>query len=45
MKLLFKHCDILAADGEGYRWIQDGYLGIDGRYHRLYRQRKARGPL
>ncbi|WP_455580908.1 amidohydrolase [Dysosmobacter sp.] len=30
MKLLFKHCDILAADGEGYRWIQDGYLGIDG---------------
>ena len=31
MKLLLKHCDILAADGSGgYRWIKNGYLGIDG---------------
>ena len=31
MKLLLKHCDILAADGQGgYRWIKNGYLGIDG---------------
>ena len=30
MKLLLKHCDILAADGEGYRYLKDAYLGIDG---------------
>ena len=30
MKLLLKHCDILAGDGEGYRYLADAYLGIDG---------------
>ena len=31
MKLLLKNCDILASDGaDGYRWIKNGYLGIDG---------------
>ena len=31
MKLLLKNCDILAADGlGGYRWIKNGYLGING---------------
>ena len=30
MKLLLKNCDILAADGGGYRWLKDAYLGIDG---------------
>lgn len=30
MKQLLKHCDILAADGQGYRWLKDAYLGIDG---------------
>ena len=30
MKLLLKNCDILAADGDGYRWLKNAYLGIDG---------------
>ena len=30
MKLLLKNCDILAADGGGYRWLKNAYLGIDG---------------
>ena len=30
MKLLLKHCDILAGDGEGYRYLADAYLSIDG---------------
>lgn len=31
MNLLLKNCDILASDGaDGYRWIKNGYLGIDG---------------
>ena len=30
MKLLLKNCDILAADGDGYRWLKSAYLGIDG---------------
>lgn len=30
MKLLLKNCDILAADGEGFRWLKNAYLGIDG---------------
>ena len=30
MKLLLKNCDILAADGGGYRWLKSAYLGIDG---------------
>jgi len=31
LKLLLKNCDILASDGaDGYRWIKNGYLGIDG---------------
>ena len=31
MKLLLKNCDILAADGiGGYRWIKNGFLGING---------------
>lgn len=30
MKLLLKHCDILAAEGEGYRWLKNAFLGIDG---------------
>ena len=30
MKQLLKHCDILAADGQGYRWLKNAYLGIDG---------------
>ena len=29
MKLLLKNCDILAADGDGYRWLKSAYLGID----------------
>ena len=28
MKLLLKHCDILA--GEDFRCLKDAYLGIDG---------------
>ena len=30
MKLLLKNCDILDADGGGYRWLKNAYLGIDG---------------
>lgn len=31
MKLLLKHCDILAAGGEdGFRCLKNAYLGIDG---------------
>lgn len=31
MKLLLKNCEILADDGaDGYRWIKNGFLGIDG---------------
>ena len=30
MKLLLKNRDILAADGGGYRWLKNAYLGIDG---------------
>ena len=30
VKLLLKHCDILAGDGEGYRYLADAYLSIDG---------------
>lgn len=30
MGMLLKHCDILAADGEGYRYLKDAYLGIEG---------------
>lgn len=28
--MLLKHCDILAADGDGYRWLKNAYLGIEG---------------
>lgn len=30
MSMLLKHCDILAADGDGYRWLKNAYLGIEG---------------
>ena len=30
MKQLLKHCDILASDGDGYKWLKNAYLGIDG---------------
>ena len=30
MNMLLKHCDILAADGDGYRWLKNAYLGIEG---------------
>lgn len=30
MKLLFKNCDIIATEGGDYRWIKNGFLGIDG---------------
>ncbi|WP_325200603.1 amidohydrolase [Oscillibacter sp.] len=30
MKLLLKHCDILAADGAGFRCLENAYLGVDG---------------
>lgn len=30
MKLLLKHCDILASQGTGFRCLEDAYLGVDG---------------
>ena len=30
MKLLLKNCDILASEGGSYRWVKNGFLGIDG---------------
>lgn len=30
MKLLLKHCDILASEGEGFRCLENAYLGVDG---------------
>ncbi|MCI9299275.1 MAG: amidohydrolase family protein [Oscillibacter sp.] len=30
MKLLLKHCDILAAGGAGFRCLENAYLGVDG---------------
>ncbi len=30
MKLLFKHCDILATENGVFRWLKNGFLGIDG---------------
>ena len=30
MKLLLKNCDILAAEGAGFRCLENAYLGIDG---------------
>ena len=30
MKLLLRHCDILAAGETGFRALKDAYLGIDG---------------
>ena len=30
MKLLLKHCDILASEGEGFRCLENAYLGVNG---------------
>ena len=30
MKLLLKHCDILASEGAGFRCLENAYLGVDG---------------
>lgn len=30
MKLLLKHCDILASEGTGFRCLENAYLGVDG---------------
>ena len=30
MKLLLKHCDILAAGEAGFRCLENAYLGVDG---------------
>ena len=30
MRLLLKHCDILASETGGFRWLKNAYLGIDG---------------
>lgn len=30
MKLLLKHCGILAWEQGAFRYLRDGYLGIDG---------------
>ena len=30
MKLLLKHCGILAAQEQGFRFLEDAFLGIDG---------------
>ena len=30
MKLLLKHCDILAGQGAGFRCLENAWLGIDG---------------
>jgi len=30
MKLLLKHCDILASEGAGFRCLENAWLGIDG---------------
>ena len=30
MRLLLKHCDILASQGAGFRCLKNAYLGIDG---------------
>ncbi len=30
MKLLLKHCDILASQGTGFRCLENAYLGVDG---------------
>ena len=30
MKLLLKHCDVLASEGAGFRCLENAYLGVDG---------------
>ena len=44
MKLLLKHCGILAAEGTGFRCLENAYLGVDGDTIDYIGTEKPQGP-
>ncbi|WP_300413415.1 amidohydrolase [uncultured Oscillibacter sp.] len=44
MKLLLKHCGILATEGTGFRCLENAYLGVDGDTIDYIGTEKPQGP-